>query len=179
MLHQTCLSKLAQNHRMKHGLNQNTIFSHLFKGTTRGFSVINTYDGPSDCMYQKQTQLLNLATECFSNPLDHSSKLLIAKPEAMCAMVIHLGLVFKRFVPWKVFNTSGNYKKTSLATIGIWKVIHSSWKNCKMFIKFHSASLTFWSMLYEVPNSWKGQLNICHHYLRDCRFFSYHFLRQS
>lgn len=90
-------------------------------------------------------------------PVDHSSKLLIAKPAAKCAMVIYIGLVFKRFVPWKVFQTTANYNKTSLATIGVWKVIHSSWKDCKMFIKFHSASLTFWSVLHEVPTPEKDR----------------------
>lgn len=172
MLCQTCLSKLAQNHKMKHGLNQNSIFSHLFKGTTTGLGVINAYDGPSDYMCQSQTQLFNLATEHFSNTLWTIAANSSLPNQWQCVLlVIPLGLVFKRFVPWKVLQTSGNYNKTSLATIDIWKVIHSSWKNRKMFIKFHSASWTFWSVLHEVPNSWKGQLNICHHYLRDCRFF--------
>lgn len=52
---------------MKHGLNQDTIFSHLFKATTTGLSVKNTSDGPSDYMCQSQTKLFNLKTECFSN----------------------------------------------------------------------------------------------------------------
>lgn len=67
-------------------------------------------------------------------------------------LIIDFELVFKRFVPLNMFQTSGHYSKTSLATIDSnRKAIHSSWKNCKMFTKFYSASLTFCSVSYKVP----------------------------